>query len=150
MYLVRAGLPPDARRLAAERGYLPDGVPLVKRIAALEGDRVCALDDAVSVNGRVAAKRQARDRLGRPLPRWTGRHVPADDELFLLMAAVPSSFVGRNFGLVPPAAILVRLAPLWTDCLPFCSAHPLLRPVPAPFPTFSNWSTSPRLLPTPA
>src|SRR3546814_3369298 len=90
MYLVRAGLPPDARRLAAERGYLPDGVPLVKRIAALEGDRVCALDDAVSVNGRVAAKRQARDRLGRPLPRWTGCHVLADDELFLLMADVRS------------------------------------------------------------
>src|SRR3546814_18198135 len=106
MYLVRAGLPPDARRLAAERGYLPDGVPLVKRIAALEGDRVCALDDAVSVNGRVAAKRQARDRLGRPLPRWTGCHVLADDELFLLMADVPSSFDGRFFGPVLRAAIL--------------------------------------------
>src|SRR5690606_17529782 len=32
--LVLADLPPDARRLAADRSYLPVGVPLVKRVAA--------------------------------------------------------------------------------------------------------------------
>lgn len=112
---VLAELPPDARRLAVARGYLPDGVPLVKRIAALGGDRVCAFDDAVFVNGRAVARRLARDRRGRPLPRWTGCRVLADDELFLLMACVSGSFDGRYFGPVRRAAILGRLGPLWTE-----------------------------------
>ena len=110
-----AELPPDARRLAVARGYLPDGVPLVKRIAALGGDRVCAVDDAVFVNGRAVAGRLARDGLGRPLPRWTGCRVLADDELFLLMEGVSGSFDGRYFGPVRRAAIIGRLAPLWTE-----------------------------------
>ena len=31
--------PPALRRLLAERGYLPIGVPLLKRIAAVRGQR---------------------------------------------------------------------------------------------------------------
>lgn len=112
---VLAALPPDARRLSAERGYLPDGVPLVKRVAALGGDAVCAVDNAISVNGRVVAKRLAHDRLGRPLPHWTGCRVLADDQLFLLMAGVSGSFDGRYFGPVQRAAVIGRLVPLWTE-----------------------------------
>ena len=112
---VLAELPPDARRLAVARGYLPDGVPLVKRIAALDDDFVCAVGDAVSINSRVVAERLDRDRRGRPLPHWTGCRVLGDDEFFLLMAGVPGSFDGRYFGPVRRAAILGRLAPLWTE-----------------------------------
>jgi len=112
---VLAEPPPQVRRLVVARGYLPDGVPLVKRVAALGGDRVCALDDAVSIDGRIIAERLDRDRCGRPLPHWTGCRVLADDEFFLLMTGVPGSFDGRYFGPVRRAAIIGRLAPLWTE-----------------------------------
>ncbi|MGF1610420.1 MAG: conjugative transfer signal peptidase TraF [Kiloniellales bacterium] len=112
--LVLAELPPDARRLAAERGYLPAGVPLVKRVVALGGDVVCAVDHAISVNGQVVAQRLAHDRLGRLLPRWSGCRVLTDDELFLVMEDVPGSFDGRYFGPLQRAAVIGGLVPLRT------------------------------------
>lgn len=111
---VLAVLPPDARRLAAARGYLPAGVPLVKRVAALAGDTVCASGNGVSVNSRWVATRRDADRRGRPLPRWSGCRVLAGDEVLLLMAGMPDSFDGRYFGPVRRAAILGRLVSLWT------------------------------------
>jgi len=112
--LVLVEPPRDARRLAAERAYLPVGVPLVKRVAALRGDTVCIVDTAIFIDGRYVAERLARDRRGRPLPRWTGCRTLADDEIFLLMAGVPDSFDGRYFGPIHRSMILGRLVPLWT------------------------------------
>ena len=112
--LVLAALPSDARRLAADRGYLPVGVPLVKRLAAVSGDAVCSVGDAVFVNGRHVAARRNHDASGRQLPRWTGCRVLATDEVFLLMAGVSRSFDGRYFGPVRRARIIGRLVPLWT------------------------------------
>ncbi len=66
--------PESVRQLAAERGYLPQNVPLVKRVAAQGGDTICAAGAMVSVNGRVVAERLARDRLDRSLPAWSGCH----------------------------------------------------------------------------
>lgn len=113
--LVLVRTPSSVRQLAAERGYLPQNVPLVKRVAALDGDIVCAADDVISVNGRVVAERLAHDRLGRPLPAWTGCHLLDDGEVFLLMDGVSNSFDGRYFGPVRRAAIIGRLAPLWIE-----------------------------------
>ena len=113
--LVLVRTPSSVRQLAAERGYLPQNVPLVKRVAALDGDIVCAADDVISVNGRVAAERLARDRLGRPLPAWTGCHLLDYGEVFLLMEGVSDSFDGRYFGPIPTATIIGRLAPLWIE-----------------------------------
>jgi conjugative transfer signal peptidase TraF len=113
--LVLVRTPDSARQLAAERGYLPQNVPLVKPVAALDGDTVCAADDVISVNGRVVAERLARDRLGRPLPSWSGCHLLDGAEAFLLMEGVSDSFDGRYFGPVPTADIIGRLVPLWVE-----------------------------------
>ena len=113
--LVLVRTPSSVRQLAAERGYLPQNVPLVKRVAALDGDIVCAAGDVISVNGRVVAERLARDRLGRPLPAWTGCQTLGPDDVFLLMEGVSDSFDGRYFGQIPTAAIIGRLAPLWIE-----------------------------------
>ena len=113
--LVLIRTPSSVRQLAAERGYLPQNVPLVKRVAALDGDIVCAADDVISVNGRVAAERLTRDRLGRPLPSWNGCHLLDDGEVFLLMEGVSDSFDGRYFEQIPTAAIIGRLVPLWIE-----------------------------------
>lgn len=113
--LVLVHTPDSVRQFAAERGYLPQNVPLVKRVAALGGDVVCAAGDAVSVNGRVVAERLARDRLSRPLPTWTGCQTLKPDDVFLLMEGAADSFDGRYFGPVPTADIIGRLVPLWVE-----------------------------------
>lgn len=113
--LVLARTPDSMRQLAAERGYLPQNVPLVKRVAAASNDIVCAAGDAISINGRVVAERLARDRLGRPLPTWSGCHLLDGAEVFLLMEGVSDSFDGRYFGPVPTADIIGRLVPLWVE-----------------------------------
>lgn len=95
--MVIARVPAPWRRLAAVRRYLPANVPLVKRVAARHGDRVCASGRRVLVNGRPIAERRALDGGGRPMPWWTGCFVLGEGALFLLMDS-PDSFDGRYFG----------------------------------------------------
>jgi conjugative transfer signal peptidase TraF len=112
--LVLVHTPDSVRQLAAERGYLPANVPLIKRIVAAGGDVVCATGNVIFINGHAAAGRLARDRLGRLLPSWSGCHLLDSGEVFLLMRGVTDSFDSRYFGPVPATMIIGRLAPLWT------------------------------------
>lgn len=110
--LVR--LPKSVEKLAAIRGYLPAGVPLIKRIAAVAGDDVCAFDGAIIVNGELVARQRKVDQAGRSLPRWNECRELVQGEFFLLGDA-PDSFDSRYFGPVTSARVIGRLAPLWTD-----------------------------------
>lgn len=109
-----AVVPPErlARWLSA-RGYLPEGVPLLKHIAAKAGQRVCRNGNAVSVDARHVAVAHARDGQGRPLPVWQGCHMLRTGELLLLNAAHPDSLDGRYFGPLPASAVIGRATPLW-------------------------------------
>jgi conjugative transfer signal peptidase TraF len=111
--LVLARTPASARRLASERDYLPVTVPLVKRVAALDGDTVCAIHNAITIDGQHVADQLAADRLGRPLPIWTGCRTLRPGEIFMLMQGVPDSFDGRYFGPSATSAVIGRLVPLW-------------------------------------
>lgn len=112
LVLVR---PPVAlASFAAARRYLPLGVPLIKRIAALSGDTVCSRGAFVFIDGRMRLKRLRVDGRGRPLPAWSGCHHLVSGEVFLAMPDVPDSFDGRYFGVLPTATIKGRLVPLWT------------------------------------
>lgn len=110
--MVLAQTPPTVRRLAAERHYLPANVPLLKRVAAAQGDTVCAFGPAVYVDQRLMAVRRAADRRGRPLPWWHGCRTLGDDAVLLLMDA-PESFDGRYFGTVPRSSVIGKATPLW-------------------------------------
>jgi len=48
--------------LFAERGYLPAGVPLLKRIAALPGHVVCRNSLLITIDGIAAGQAHGRDR----------------------------------------------------------------------------------------
>jgi conjugative transfer signal peptidase TraF len=110
--MVVAWAPQAARRLAAERGYLPERVPLVKRVAAADGDRVCAVGEALFLNGRFEAPRRLRDAAGRPLAGWTGCQDLGAGEYLLLMPS-PDSFDGRYFGVTAQADLVGRARILW-------------------------------------
>lgn len=107
--------PPELRRLLAERHYLPTGVPLLKRIAAVRGQRVCRFAHGIIIDGQYVGAARARDRLGRPLPVWAGCHVLHTGELFVMNPAAPDSFDGRYFGVLRITHVIGRATPVWTD-----------------------------------
>ena len=111
--MVIARLPAKVRSLAARRRYLPSNVPLVKRAAAVAGDRVCAQGPLIIINERVVAARRRADVAGRPLPQWQGCRRLVEGEVFLLMAETPDSFDGRYFGVSAPIDLIGRATPVW-------------------------------------
>src|SRR5258706_108790 len=111
--MVIAWLPRRFRHFAATRRYLPGNVPLVKRIAGVPDDRICAVNRTVFVNGLSVATRLATDGEGRAMPWWTGCRTLHKGEYFLLMAAVPASFDGRYFGVSQGSDIIGKATLLW-------------------------------------
>lgn len=110
--MVVARLPKVFRRLAAERRYLPENVPLVKRVAAIAGDEVCASMEIITVNGKEAARRRLTDSIGRRMPFWLGCLRLRGRQVFLLMDN-PSSFDGRYIGVTEGADIVGKARLLW-------------------------------------
>ena len=106
---------PPARwaRWMAGRGYLPEGVPLLKHVAARAGQRVCRIRDMLSVDARLVAVALEHDRRGRSLPVWQGCRTLRAGELLLLNPAHPDSLDGRYFGPLPAAAVIGRATPLY-------------------------------------
>lgn len=102
----------DAAAFAAQRGYLPAGVPLIKRVAAIAPQSVCADGVGVRVDGESVAQTLNADAAGRPLPAWHGCRELANTEIFLL-SAHPASFDSRYFGPVDGIQVVGRARPLW-------------------------------------
>jgi conjugative transfer signal peptidase TraF len=111
--MVLSQMPSGWRQLASSRRYLPANVPLLKRVAAAPGDTICSRGDHIWINGKVSARRLAKDGLGRPMPAWNGCRTLARDELFLLMAESAASFDGRYFGPTARTDIIGRAHLLW-------------------------------------
>ncbi len=97
------------------RGYVGRGVPLLKRVVGLPGQRVCRTRHTITVDGVEMGDALERDRMGRALPVWQGCRVIADGQLLLMNIDVPDSLDGRYFGPVPASAVIGRALPLWTD-----------------------------------
>lgn len=111
--MVIAWAPRPARALAAGRGYLPLNVPLVKRVQAVAGDRICAARERVFVNGRPAALRRSSDPEGRRMPSWSGCRLLRPGELLLLSEGVRLAFDGRYFGVTQSGDVIGKATLLW-------------------------------------
>lgn len=108
-------LPPKPlARWMAGRHYLPDGVPLLKHIAALPGQRICRHGVTITIDGRTIATAKLRDSRGRDLPVWRGCRTVQPDELFLMNASIPDSLDGRYFGALPADKMLGQAMPIFT------------------------------------
>ncbi|MGF6227837.1 conjugative transfer signal peptidase TraF [Inquilinus ginsengisoli] len=112
--IVLARTPAALVPLFAQRGYLPAGVPLMKRIAALPDSTVCRMGRQIAIDGAAAGQARQRDRFGRALPVWQGCRRLGSGEVFLMNRGVWDSLDGRYFGAVPMASIIGRAVPLWT------------------------------------
>ena len=116
--IVLARLPAGAAALAAQRGYLPSGVPILKRIGALAPQSVCVREQFVQIDGAVVASVRAHDGAHRPLQAWAQCRPLEVGELFLLGDTNPASFDSRYFGPVSASAVVGVARPLWTWSAP--------------------------------
>jgi conjugative transfer signal peptidase TraF len=113
--LVLVPPPADAAVLAARRGYLPRGVPLLKPVAAIAPQRVCVLGGSVRIGGVPVATLLRADGRGRPLRAWAVCRRLRPGELFLLGTTNPASFDSRYFGPVKASAVLGIAHPVWLE-----------------------------------
>jgi len=112
--LVVARPPEPLANWLDERRYLPNGAPLIKRVAGLSGQKICRDGLAVSVDGIVMAEARERDHAGLLLPVWKGCFTLLSGEVFLLNWDEPASLDSRYFGAFPIESVVGRAAPLWT------------------------------------
>ncbi|MDM0037411.1 S26 family signal peptidase [Variovorax sp. J22G21] len=112
--IVLARLPTDVAAFAGQRGYLPNGVPILKRVGALAPQSVCVGEQTVRVDGAVVAIARTHDGARRPLQTWPQCRPLAAGELFLLSDTNPASFDSRYFGPIAASAVLGTARPLWT------------------------------------
>ena len=111
--LVVVRPPEDVAAFLAEGGYLPRGVPLLKRVLALRGQTVCRIGRAITVDSLAVGDARERDSHGRALPLWQGCRVIAEGDVFLMNRQSANSFDGRYFGPLPVASVVGRAKPLW-------------------------------------
>ena len=113
--LVAVDAPEPLAAFMAERGYLPKGVPLLKRVLGVSGQTVCRTGRTITVDGIEMGAALERDRIGRELPVWQGCRRIQTGEVFLMNWRVRDSLDGRYFGLTSTDQIIGRAVPLWTD-----------------------------------
>ena len=108
--------PPDALAAFLDlNGYLPAGVPMLKRVLALPGQTVCRTGVTITVDGLEMGQARERDGRNRPLPAWQGCRVIGEDELFVMNWQSADSLDSRYFGPLPASSIIGRAVPVWTD-----------------------------------
>ncbi|HFZ2532428.1 TPA: S26 family signal peptidase [Pseudomonas aeruginosa] len=116
--IVLVPLPTTAAALAAQRGYLPTRIPLLKRVGAVAPQHVCIVAGQVRIDGVPVAAVLPADRIGRPLPSLPLCRRLEPGELFLLSVTNPASFDSRYFGPVSASAVIGVARPIWPETCP--------------------------------
>jgi conjugative transfer signal peptidase TraF len=99
-------------KLIAERGYLPENIPLLKRVAALPGDEICRENTAIIINNVHVADAKNRDSVGRRMPAWSGCFTLQAGEIVLLNDP-EGSLDGRYFGATRLDDVIGVARPVW-------------------------------------
>lgn len=107
-------VPQDYKALVVERGWLAPGLPLIKHIGAVGGDRVCIESGRAAINDVVVGPVETHDSVGRPLPQIRGCLTVPPGYFFPLSTCIPNSFDGRYMGIQPLSVIVGEVIPAWT------------------------------------
>jgi type IV secretory pathway protease TraF len=76
--LVAVQPPRPLATFLSERGYLPRGIPMLKRVLALSGQTVCRDRLTITIDKIEVGEAHERDSRGRPPPVWQGCRVVAE------------------------------------------------------------------------
>lgn len=95
-------VPEDIEKLAVERGWLPKGTKMLKRVGGLAGDMYGVNKSRqFYVNGVYIEQASLVDGKGQQMPdRSSGIHM-VEDDCFLPVGDNSHSFDGRYYGAVP-------------------------------------------------
>jgi conjugative transfer signal peptidase TraF len=107
-------VPPELREIVYGRHWLQDGMPLLKEVMGVRGDRVCVYADRFEINRKVVGPVFAVDREGHPLPQQRGCFEIQPGYFFAASQYFERSFDGRYFGPLPLAIVTGEATPLWT------------------------------------
>jgi conjugative transfer signal peptidase TraF len=108
--------PPDLLAAFLDlNGYLPIGIPMLKRVLALPGQKVCRNGLTIAVDGVEVGQALEHDRRGRPLPSWQGCRLIADGDVFVMNWQSTDSLDSRYFGPLPASAVIGKAVPVWID-----------------------------------
>jgi conjugative transfer signal peptidase TraF len=113
MYVIFA-VPPELRNVVYGRGWLREGIPFLKELLGVPGDRVCISRDALSINERYIGPVFEHDSVGLSLPQHPGCFVVAQGEVFPASRHFAMSFDGRYFGAIPLKDLGGEARPVWT------------------------------------
>ena len=97
--------------LAERRRYIAK-TPLLKRVAAMEGDRVCRRGRMVRIAGWRSVIVLGFDREGRQLPVWQGCHRLQSGQVFVV-GTHSESFDSRYFGPLHVKHVIGTAIPVW-------------------------------------
>lgn len=86
-----------APALAEERGFNGPGDRFIKRVAAMAGDEVCAVNGRLRINGADLAAFPVRKQPNTSPAAWSGCRALTISEV-LLLGDAPNSFDGRYWG----------------------------------------------------
>lgn len=109
--LVLFDVPDNAKSLIYGRGFLPEGWPLIKKIGALPGDRVC-IDETLTINGTILGPVLKADNKSRALPQMRGCFSVAPGYFFPI-ATTARTIDGRYFGPVAINTIKGKATPIF-------------------------------------
>jgi conjugative transfer signal peptidase TraF len=107
-------VPPAFQGMVYGRGWLREGVPFLKTIMGLPGDRVCVDDTHFEVNGRPLGPVYTVDSAGAPMPRIRGCFAIPPGYFFPASTYHPRSFDGRYIGPQPLTVLGGEARALWT------------------------------------
>ena len=113
MYVIFP-VPQHLQNLVYGRGWMRAGIPFLKEIIGLAGDRVCISATALQVNDHYIGPLFASDSHGLSLPQRPGCFVVPQNAFFAASQRLPNSFDGRYFGALPLAVLTGEARPVWT------------------------------------
>jgi conjugative transfer signal peptidase TraF len=96
---------------AAQRGYLPSNVWLLKPILASHPSVICRFGKHVFVDGKHVAKAMIMDKKHRSLPVWKGCK-PLKPSEYIVLGRHRNSFDSRYFGPIEKSQVVGTAFPL--------------------------------------
>ncbi len=107
-------VPSELHEMVYGRHWVREGIPLLKEVMGIRGDRVCIYVDRFEINDQVVGPVFAVDREGHPLPQQQqGCFEIQPGYFFAASQHFERSFDGRYFGPLPLGIVIGEARPLW-------------------------------------